>query len=399
MSEIQGLRRRTWAEIDLDALRHNYVAVRKALLPRTKLCCVIKADAYGHGATRLASYYEALGADFLAVSNLEEALQVRAHGVRLPILILGYTPEECAETLARHNISQTVYSFEYGMKLADHAHRAGVRLKIHIKLDTGMGRIGFLSRREGFCQWDEVLSVCRRKAFLPEGIFSHFATADQGAEGDLYVRQQFDLFSEAVSYLEREGVHFELRHFANSAAIFDHPDFHLDMVRAGIVLYGLPSSDQMRRLPPLVPAMAWKTVISHCKTLYPEETVSYGRSFRADREMRIATVPVGYADGFWRQNQQKGGCLTVNGRNAPIVGRICMDQLMLDVTDIPCEIGDVATIFGMDGKGAQTLARENGTICYEILCAIGTRVPRFYLQERRVVGCLDCVYSEDLDKE
>ncbi|MBQ9085799.1 MAG: alanine racemase [Clostridia bacterium] len=396
MNDVQGLRRRTWAEVDLNRIRHNYRAVREAVPEQTKICCVIKADAYGHGAVALAALYEKLGADWFAVSNLEEALQLRHHQITLPILILGYTPEECAPLLAKHRISQCVYSRDYGFKLAREARKAGVRIRIHIKLDTGMGRIGFLSRGEDSLEWADALAVCQEDFLIPEGIFTHCAVADGGESGDEYTDRQFQCFMEGVSYLENAGVKFSIRHFANSAVIFDHPKYHLDMVRAGIVLYGLMPSGQMRRLPKLLPAMSWKSVISHCKLLHPGDTVSYGRTFIADREMRIATVPVGYADGFWRINQQNNGCLSVHGQSAPIVGRICMDQLMLDVTEIPCEIGDVVTIFGTDGKEAEELAEKNDTIGYEILCSVGTRVPRLYREEGIFCGYMDYIYPEDL---
>lgn len=398
MNEIYGLRRRTWAEIDLGAIRRNFSAVRAAVSPQTKVCCVIKADAYGHGAIRLARFYQTLGADWLAVSNLEEALQLRTNGITLPLLILGYTPEECVPLLAEYNISQTVYSYEYGMKLAELAEKAGVRLRIHIKLDTGMGRIGFAGREGDTAPWDQAREICQQSSLVAEGIFTHCATADQGEAGDPFTLRQFQLFMQGVSYLEKEGIHFEIRHFSNSAAMLEHPEYQLDMVRAGLVLYGLRPSHRVRRIPSLEPAMSWKTVISHCKSILPGESVSYGRTFRAERPMEIATVPVGYADGFWRQNQMTDGYLTVKGRKARIVGRICMDQLMIDVTDVDCKPGDVVTIFGKEGRDAEDLADANGTISYEILCSIGTRVPRFYVENGTVLGCQDCVYSEDLTK-
>ena len=398
-NEVFSLRRRTWAEIDLDAARENYRAVREAVPAKTGVCCVIKANAYGHGAVRLGRLYEELGASFLAVSNAEEALQLRRAGISLPVLILGYTPESCAPTLAREGIRQCVYSLAYGKALADAAEAAGVTVKIHLKLDTGMGRIGFLCRSRDTAELEEAAKLCRRRGLDPEGVFTHFAAADEGESGEAYTRRQFENFLFGVDTLASLGVSFCVRHCANSAAIFDYPDLHLDMVRAGVVLYGLRPSSEVAHCPPLHPVMTVRSVVSHLKTLYPGESVSYGRIYAAEREMRVATVPVGYADGFWRSNGAAAR-LRVGGRLAPIVGRVCMDQLMIDVTEIPCAVGDTVEIFGTaEPCTAETLAKENGTIAYEIVCALGERVPRAYLRGGKIIGWNDMIYSADLEKE
>ncbi len=392
------LRRRTWAEIDLDAAEANYRAVRDAVPEKTAVCCVIKANAYGHGAVRLGRLYETLGAAFLAVSNVEEALQLRRGGVSLPVLILGYTPEACAPTLAREGIRQCVYSLAYGRALADAAESAGVTVKIHVKLDTGMGRIGFLCRGGESTEIGEAAEICSRRGLDPEGVFTHFAVADEGGEGEAYTRRQYENFLSGVRALADRGVSFRIRHCANSAAIFDYPELHLDMVRAGVVLYGLRPSGEVKRCPPLRPVMTVRSVISHIKTLYPGESLSYGRIYTAAREMRVATVPVGYADGFWRSNGAAAR-LRVGGGLAPIVGRVCMDQLMIDVTDVPCSVGDPVEIFGASEPcTAQTLAKENGTIPYEIVCALGERVPRAYLRGGRIIAWNDMIYDEDLEE-
>ena len=344
MSTIQGIRRRTWAEIDLDRAAQNFRVVRSTVGKHVKICCVIKANAYGHGAIRMAAFYQSMNADYLAVSNVEEALQLRAHHITLPILVLGYTPEECAGILANNQITQTVYSYDYGKKLARCASDLGVRVKIHIKLDTGMGRIGFLCRSDMPNELQLVEEICREPALIPEGIFTHFAVADENEEGDEYTQKQLDFFLRGVSLLEDRGIRFAIRHCANSAAIFDHPEAHLDMVRAGIVLYGLHPSQKMRQHPPIQPIMTLKTVISHLKTIYAGESVSYGRTFLANRETAVATVPIGYADGLWRGNGMTGCYMLVQSRYAPIIGRICMDQLMLDVSEIDCQVGDVVTV-------------------------------------------------------
>lgn len=397
MSNIQGIRRRTWAEIDLDKAKRNFMSVREAVGDSVKICCVIKANAYGHGAVRMAAFYEQMGADYLAVSNIEEALQLREKNIKTPLLILGYTPEECAGVLSVYNITQTVYSYEYGQRLAKVAEELDVKVKIHIKIDTGMGRIGFLCRGGESDELALAAEICKEKSLVPEGIFTHFAVADENADGDAFTAEQMDHFFRALRYFEERGIKFDIRHAANSAAIFDHPECHLDMVRAGIVLYGLKPSEKMRGLPKLSPVMALKSVVSHIKEVSTGETVSYGRTFFANRNTTVATVPIGYADGLWRVNGMSDGYMLVNGKYAPIIGRICMDQLMLDVSEIDCEVGDVVTVFGADTIcSADAIARRNGTINYEIICAIGERVPRAFIENGIITEWQDSIYKEDL---
>lgn len=397
MSNFQGIRRRTWAEIDLDSAKKNYLSVREAVGSDVKVCCVIKANAYGHGAERMAALYEQMGADYLAVSNIEEALQLRKKNIRTPILILGYTPEECAGVLSLNNITQTVYSYEYGKKLAKIAGELSVKVKIHIKIDTGMGRIGFLCRGENSDELDLAAEICRDDSLIPEGIFTHFAVADENTDGDDFTARQMRFFEYAIECLEERGITFDIRHAANSAAIFDHPECHLDMVRAGIVLYGLRPSEKIRRLPKLYPVMSLKSVVSHIKDVSVGETLSYGRSFMANRNTTVATVPIGYADGFWRINGTGNGYMLVNGKHVPIIGRICMDQLMLDVNELDCKVGDVVTVFGDDSVcSADAIAQRNGTINYEIVCAIGVRVPRAFISDGSITEWQDSIYKEDL---
>lgn len=397
MKEIQGVRRRTWAEIDLDDAKKNFDTVRSALNKDVKLCCVIKANAYGHGAVKMAEFYQKMNADYLAVSNIEEALQLRKKNITIPILILGYTPEECAEVLARHKITQTVYSHAYGKRLAECAAQAGVRVTVHIKLDTGMGRIGFLCRRNAANELPQALEICQMPSLIPEGIFTHFAVADESRDGEAFTNEQLSQFLEGISYLEQRGIHFSLRHCANSAAIFDYPQAQLDMVRAGVVLYGLKPSERVVHLPPLAPILSLKSVISHIKMLSPGESVSYGRAYVARHAIRVATVPIGYADGFWRANGSKEVCLSVNGQEAPILGRICMDQLMLDVSKIDCKVGDIVTVLGADGRcSADAVAQRNRTVNYEVVCAIGERVPRAFLENGTICSWQDSIYTEDI---
>ncbi len=398
---MKEILRRTWAEIDLDALANNFEAVRRSADPRAKLCCVVKADAYGHGAMRMARELEALGADWFAVSNLEEALQLRLAGIRQPVLVLGFTPAEEAKSLAEYRISQCVYSPEYARQLSKYAKAAGVTVKIHVKVDTGMSRLGFyfqdINRDEEAVR--EIRDACTLPGLEPEGIFTHFAVSDGGQAGDSFTMRQFGCFKEMIETLLREDVAFAVRHCANSAAVFDYPLSHLDMVRAGIVLYGLYPSEDLRNRPDLRPVLSLRSVVSHVKTLKAGATVSYGRDFTADREMTVATVPVGYADGYPRILSPKGAQVLIDGKRCPILGRICMDQMMVDVSHLEqVEIGTIVTLIGQDGKEeitADELAEREGTINYEVVCGLSKRVPRVYLKN----GKIDSIYNQLLQEE
>ena len=385
---IQLIPKRTRAEIDLDAVRKNFLTVRRHI-GDAKICCVVKANAYGHGAVRLSRIYESLGADFLAVSGIEEAMQLRNGGIGLPILILGYTDPACATLLAEQNISQCVFSEVYGAALADCAVDQGVRVKIHVKLDTGMGRIGFL------CDAQEELvgavHVSQHPSLIPEGVFTHFSSASDGEDGAAFTARQAALFEDALAYFAEQGVHFAIRHAANSGAVMDYPATHLDMVRVGILLYGYPASEEARTSLSLTPVLSLKTTVVHIKSISAGDTVGYGRAFVADRDMRVATVPIGYADGFWRSNRMESPLVEVQGRAAPIVGGICMDQCVIDVTDIPdASVGASVTIYGTQSYNAiPAIAARNRTIPYEILCSIGERVPRIYFEKGHVVEIVD----------
>lgn len=395
--------RRTWAEIDLDALAHNYREVRRAADPKAMVCCVVKADGYGHGALRISSELQALGADWFAVSNLEEALGLRRGGIHKPILVLGFTPPEEAAALSENDISQCVYSTDYAEKLSFCARASKVEVKIHAKIDTGMSRLGFyfqdIFRDEAAA--GEVIAACSLPGLIPEGVFSHFAVSDEGEGGSLFTMRQFGCFKELSEALVRAGVGGDrppLRHCANSAAVFDYPLSHLDMVRAGVVLYGLPPSSMLRSKPDLRPVLSLRSVVSHVKTILPGATVSYGREFTAERETRVATVPVGYADGYPRALGPGGAAVLIRGKRCPVLGRICMDQLMADVTALPeVSMGDRVTLIGRDGEdeiSAGELAAWEGTINYEVVCALSKRVPRVYLKG----GGVESIYNQLLSE-
>ena len=384
--------KRAWAEIDLDAVAENYRLVRSLTRPSAKVCCVIKANAYGHGAVTLARFYEKEGADFLAVSNLEEALELRRAELTLPILILGYTPVEAARVLAEQHISQCVFSLAYAEELSREAKKAGVTVNAHFKVDTGMGRIGFDLRDEGYLpSCTEALSrAATLTGLVREGIFTHFASADEGEMGEDFTKGQLSRFLTLTEALGERGIRFSLRHAANSAAILDYPESHLDMVRAGILLYGLYPSASLRKKAVFHEALTLKTVVDLVKEIKVGETVSYGRTFLANAPMRIATLPIGYGDGLFRAAGKKGLSVALGGGFAPIVGRICMDQTMIDLSLLPfVEEGAVATVFGYGGESVTDLACRLDTIPYEILCAIGERIPRVYWEKGRAVSVFD----------
>lgn len=395
-------RKRFWAEIDMNAAEHNFNLIKSKLNPQTKLCCVVKANAYGHGAVYLSKLYEKLGADFFAVSNIEEAMQLRNNGIITPILILGYTPTSCASILAENNISQSVFSLSYAKALSKSAEADGVKVKIHIKLDSGMGRIGFdcIHKREDMLE--SISEVCNMQGLENEGIFTHFALADDGEDGAEFTRLQYERFISAVEDLRARGIEFEIKHCANSATTFAYPEYHLDMVRVGVVLYGIAPSYKVSGCEGLMPVMSLKSVISMIKEIEEGDTVSYGCTFVADKKTKIATAPVGYADGFWRSNAENGTQMLIRGQRVNIVGRVCMDQLMLDVTNIKgVREGDYITLIGADRDemiSVDELAKNNGTIGYEMICSIGERVPRFYIKDHDIVFVKDNIVSYEISE-
>ncbi len=379
--------RRTWTEISLDNAKNNYKLIKEKI-GDTKLCCVIKADGYGHGAVSLAALYERLGADYFAVSNLDEAKELRDYNISLPILILGYTPAENALDLSELNITQAVFSKEYAEALSKECVKNKINVKVHIKIDTGMSRIGFMCQEfpRDNNSIEEIKNVCELEGIDVEGIFTHFCVSDSDVEGKEFTEKQYHNFKYTVNSLKENNIDLKIVHCSNSGAIEDYPDTYCDMVRAGIILYGLAPSPLLKGRLALKPCMSMKTVIAHIKTIEKGATVSYGRTFKADKEIKTATVPVGYADGFIRA-YAKNGYMIVNGKKAPIIGRICMDQTMLDVTGIDVKTGDEVIVFGSGEYGERTaddLAECADTINYEVVCTISKRVPRFFVHNEKV---------------
>lgn len=389
--DMQTMSRATWAEIDLNAVRANFRAIRRRC-GGAGLCCVVKANAYGHGAVQIARVCEEMGAKFLAVSSLAEAMQLRHARIQMPILILGYTDPACAPILSLQKISQCVFSVDYAQKLYTCAKEHGVRVNVHVKIDTGMGRIGFIYRDAADHELDGMLALCDGDVLVPEGIFTHLSSASDGKEGEDFTQRQIALFEGAVRYFRDRGVSFAFRHAANSAAVTAYPDACFDMVRVGILLYGHASAPIVGAFP-LRPILRLKTTVVHIKRVKKGDTVGYSRTFVADRDMTVATVPIGYADGLLRSNGYRSGCMEVLEKPAPIIGGVCMDQCMLDVSGIEgVTVGNEVVVYGNGRETSiEVIAQRNATVPYEILCGIGERVPRVYLENRRVVEIVDRV--------
>lgn len=384
--------KRTWAEIDLDAAKSNFNAIR-AHIGDSKLCCVIKADAYGHGAVRLARLYCDLGADFFAVSNIDEALELRQHDINVPILILGYTPTSFARTLSENKITQAVFGLDYAKALSEACVRENVTVDIHIKVDTGMSRIGFMCQSfpEDLRSIDEIETAVLLEGLCAKGIMAHFAVSDDSSAGEDYTLYQLEMFNKTVEYLKDRGITFEIIHHANSGGIEYYKNSHFNMVRAGIILYGLEPNPDLSSPLSLSPVMSLKSTVFFVKSLRKGSTVSYGRTFTAPCDMKVATIPIGYADGYFRCLSQDG-YMSIDGKKAKILGRICMDQTIVDVTDIEnIRVGDEATIFSgsvENAPSADELAKMSGTINYEIICAVSKRVPRIYLENGKATDVM-----------
>ncbi len=366
---------RTWAEIDTSALLHN-LEIIKQNAGESRVMAVVKADAYGHSAADIASLLQQNGVGLFAVSNIEEALELRNCGIVSDVLILGYTPPQCAKELAKNSITQCVFSSEYAKALSDCAASEGVRVDVHIKLDTGMGRIGFNCRDMALSGLEDAVNAAKLPAFNVTGVFTHFAVSDRNEEEeDGFTDEQYTRFSAAIKRFEDVGFKNIMRHCCNSAALCRDFNKHLDICRAGIILYGLTPSATLKTGLDFKPVMTVKSVVSQVKKIQAGNTVSYGRTFTAEHEMKIATVTAGYADGYPRLLSGKGSVI-INGKRAPIIGRICMDQFTVDVSQIDgVKQGDEVLLFGKD-LPVEEIARICGTINYEIVCGISPRVPR-----------------------
>ena len=370
------LNRDAWAEVNLSAIKHNLRSIRRHIEPNVKLCAVVKADAYGHGAVAVSRGALEEGADVLAVATVDEALELRAEGFTVPILILGLIPALAADAVVHEDITSTVADLDLAQKISDAAVRQDRIAKVHLKLETGMGRIGASIEDAA----DLAAAIARLPNVVLEGVFSHFAAAD--TVDKTFTRQQIGLFQRAIDAIEARGISIALKHIAESAAILEIPEAHFDMVRAGIITYGLYPSDEVKHTIELRSAMTLKARVAFVKKIPRGTSIGYGREFVADRDSVIATLPLGYADGYIRA--YKGFCVEIGGRRAPIAGRVCMDQVMVDVTDLDGVTGgDEVILFGSPTLTIDDAARHLNTINYEITCLVSPRVPIKYITDER----------------
>ena len=370
-----------WAEVDLKAIAHNIRELRRITNPKARFMAVVKANAYGHGIVEVARESLENGVEALGVAHIEEGIQLRKAGIDAPVLIFGYTPPTHAKKLIELDLTQTVYSYEISKKLSQAAAKYGKKIKVHIKVDTGMGRLGLLSGIKD-SSLSEVESISRLPMLELEGIYTHFATADKSDRS--YAGKQFEIFMDLLNQLRIAGLEIPVTHAANSAAIINMPETHLDMVRAGISIYGLYTSEEVdRSIIKLKPAMELKTKIIHLKKVPAGFKVSYGITYETEKPTTIATVSIGYADGLNRLLSSNGRML-VCGQSAPIVGRVCMDLTMLDVGEIPeIAMEEEVVVFGRQGNASITadeIASTINTINYEVVSTIMERVPRIYLR-------------------
>lgn len=380
---------RAWVEVNLDAITHNLKEIRRITNKNAAICGVVKADAYGHGFLEVAKTLIKNGVTYLAVSMLDEALQLRKEGIDTPILILSYTDPIRCDEIVLNNITQTVFSYDLAKSLSMSAQKLNKYVKIHIKIDTGMGRVGF---QTGYSSIKNIIDICKLPNLIVEGIFTHFASADEADKS--YTYMQFEKFMNICDELKRVGILIPIKHVCNSAGIMEFPNMHLDMVRPGIILYGMYPSDEVDKTKlNLIPAMSLKANITHVKDVEPDTCISYGRIFKTNRPSKIITIPIGYADGYLRSLTGKTRIL-VNEQFAPIVGKICMDQCMADVTDIKGDIscGQQVVLIGKQGNSKITMeeiAEKLGTVNYEVSCIIGKRVPRFYISGGKIYSVLN----------
>lgn len=372
------------ADINLSAIRKN-IETMKGYIPKDKkLLAVIKANAYGHGAIEVANALDDLS-DYYGVACIDEGIELRKAGITKPILILGYTDASLYEDLVNYDITQTIFSYEQAKKLSKVAKHLDKTAKIHIKLDTGMNRIGFKCEPESI---QEIKKISKLSNINVEGIFTHYYKADEVDKS--FANKQLDMYTNMVEALEQEGIHFSIRHISNSAGIMEMPNETYDMVRSGISTYGLYPSEEMDKVAcVLYPAMTLKSHITHIKMVKKGETVGYGGTYTLPEDRKIATVGVGYADGYPRALSNQGRML-VNGQFAPIVGRVCMDQTMIDVTDIKdVVVGDEVVLVGKQGENilpCEELAAMSASFNYEFVCDVNRRVPRVFFQDGKKIS-------------
>ena len=395
---------RLWAEINLDRLADNLKKIKANVADGASVMAIVKADAYGHGVLNVVKTFSECGVDYLGVAMVDEGIQLRKHGVDKPILILGYTDECRLADVINYDLTQTVYDVDYAARISRIADLMGKDARIHIKVDTGLSRIGFVTddtKETAERIVDDIRTIADMPMIEVEGIFSHFAVSDEGGEDNIeFTKKQFGRFKTVCDLARERGIDIKYRHMANSGAVLNYKEFHLDMVRPGIILYGLypdgSTTDDNGQHPSgvsLEPAMEVKAHVTMVKKVPAGSAVSYGRTYVTKKETTIATVPVGYADGYLRSYAGKA-YMIIKGQKFPVIGRICMDQCMVDVTEskVPIEVNDVVTIIGRDGDccvKADDLAAWQESINYEVVCLIGKRVPRVFIKDGKTVDIMD----------
>ena len=360
----------TYAEINLEAIKHNIAEIKKLLAPPVKFMAVVKANAYGHGAAAVSRAAVDAGAHYLAVANLKEAMELREAGILSPILILTESPTSVVDEILHYDLTQTIYSFVEAKALSDEAEKRRKNARVHVKIDTGMGRVG-VAPSEAFAFISKVSSLPGLKL---EGIFTHFAKAED--LHDNFTQTQFEKFKQISSRVPE----IPIKHCANSAAVIFHPETHMDMVRVGLMMYGLYPQGNSRRFIELKPALSFKSRVTYLKRVPAQTALSYGGTYLTARETSIATIPVGYADGFSRRLSNRGQVI-INGKRYPVVGKVTMDLTLVNVGDAGVHLGDEAILIGeQNGQmiSADEIAELEDTISYEVICGIGKRVPRIY---------------------
>jgi len=390
---------RVIAEINLDAISNNIKEIQKNISKDTEIMAVVKADAYGHGAIEVSRILIENGVKRLAVAILDEGKQLREEGFNVPILILGYTPAEQAGELVSYDLIQTVFSFEMAKAISDSAVKQNKKAKIHLKIDTGMSRIGFKPDKESIKTIKEINQLPNINI---EGIFTHFSSADEADTS--FTQQQFSIFNAFIKALEEEGLKIPVKHCSNSAGFMLDEKMHMNLIRPGIIIYGLyPSNEVNKEKIHLKPAMSLKSQVVFVKEVEENTPVSYGRKFITSKKTKVATIPVGYADGYSRRLSSSGRVL-INGEYAPIIGNICMDQFMVDVSHISdVEVGTEVVLIGQQGQNsisAEEIADIIGTINYEVVCMVGKRIPRLYIENKEVIKKIMYVNeSEKIDEK
>lgn len=381
--------KRVYAAIHMDALEHNLLEIKRVIHPDTKIIAVIKMDAYSHGAVNFAELMEQM--DFIwgyAVATVDEAVILRNNFIKKNILVLGYTFPEQYEDMINYQVSPTIFSLDMAKEFSDIARKLGRTVPVHIKLDTGMSRIGYQITQESA---DEIAQIAKMPHMILEGIFTHFSRADETDKA--FTQKQLHAYLHMIDMLKERGVEIPLHHVSNSAGIIDLPEANMNLVRAGIIIYGLWPSDEVKKVNiDLKPVLELKSHVVHVKTLEPGRVISYGGTYELEESRRIATIPVGYGDGYARSLSNKGYVL-IHGQKAPIRGRVCMDQFMVDVTDIPdVKVGDLVTLIGRDGAEEITMEQIgelSGRFNYEFVCDLGKRIPRVYDYKGRITGRKD----------